>query len=174
MSIKELVEISRFYGADPDFLLAGGGNTSLKDGSILYVKASGYKLASISKEGFVKLDMYALNKIWTKNYSSDADSREKEVLKDLMNSRVRGEDKRPSVESLLHAVLPQKYIVHTHPALVNGITCSRKSRRMTGRLFGSRCMWVPSVNPGYVLAKLIKDMLEKHKKKHGTDLEIGT
>ncbi|MBM3701454.1 MAG: class II aldolase, partial [Actinobacteria bacterium] len=56
MSIKELVRISRFYGKDPSFLLAGGGNTSYKDNKYLYVKASGFKLASIGKDGFVKLE----------------------------------------------------------------------------------------------------------------------
>ncbi|GAG71654.1 unnamed protein product [marine sediment metagenome] len=125
MSIKELIKISRFYGKDPGFLLAGGGNTSFKDKSYIYVKASGFKLASIEEDGFVKLDRNALNQIWKKKYPANVDLREKQALKDLMNSRASGETKRPSVESLLHAVLPQKYIVHTHPTMVNGLTCSK-------------------------------------------------
>lgn len=168
MSIKELVEISRFYGKDPNFLLAGGGNTSFKDESYLYVKASGFKLASIGEDGFVKLDRNALDRIWEKEYPTDVDLREKHALKDLMDSRVKGETKRPSVESLLHAVLPQKYIVHTHPTMVNGLTCSKNGRRVAEQLFGIRCMWVTSVNPGYTLAKLIKTQMEEHKKKYKT------
>jgi len=166
MSIKELIKISRFYGKDPSFLLAGGGNTSFKDKRYLYVKASGFKLASIGKDGFVKLERNTLNRIWEKEYPADVDLREKQALKDLMDSRASGETKRPSVESLLHAVLPQKYIVHTHPTMVNGLTCSKDGRKIAEKLFGSRCMWVPSVNPGYILAKLIKTQLAEHEKKY--------
>jgi rhamnose utilization protein RhaD (predicted bifunctional aldolase and dehydrogenase) len=166
MSIKELVKISRFYGADPSFLLAGGGNTSFKDKRYLYIKASGFKLASIEEDGFVKLDRNALNRIWEKEYAVDVNLREKQALQDLMDSRVRGETKRPSVESLLHAMLPQKYVVHTHPTIVNGLTCSKSGRQITEKLFYSRCMWIPSVNPGYILAKLIKTQLAEHEKKY--------
>ncbi|GAH13640.1 unnamed protein product, partial [marine sediment metagenome] len=79
MSIKELIKISRFYGKDPSFLLAGGGNTSFKDKSYIYVKASGFKLASIEEDGFVKLDRNALNQIWKKKYPVDVDLREKQA-----------------------------------------------------------------------------------------------
>ena len=166
MSIKELVKISRFYGKDPSFLLAGGGNTSFKDKRYLYVKASGFKLASIGKDGFVKLERNALNRIWEKEYPADVDLREKQALQDLMDSRARGETKRPSVESLLHAVLPQKYVIHTHPTIVNGLTCSKNGRYIAEKLFHTQCMWVPSVNPGYILAKLIKTRLSEYKKKY--------
>ena len=166
MSIKELVKISRFYGADPGFLLVNGGNTSLKDKRYLYIKASGFKLAFIGENGFAKLDRNALNLIWEKEYPTDVDLREKQALQDLTNSRVKGETKRPSVESLLHAVLPQKYVIHTHPTIVNGLTCSKNGRQIAEQLFHSRCMWIPSVNPGYVLAKLIKTQLAEHEKKY--------
>lgn len=166
MSIKELVRISRFYGKDPSFLLAGGGNTSYKDDKNLYVKASGFKLASIGKDGFVKLERNALNRVWEKEYPADVDLREKQALQDLMDSRASGEEKRPSVESLLHAVLPQKYIVHTHPTIVNGLTCSKNGRQVAEKLFNTRCMWISSVNPGYILAKLIKTKLAEHEKKY--------
>ncbi len=172
MSIKELIKISRFYGKDPSFLLAGGGNTSFKDESYIYVKASGFKLASIEEDGFVKLDRNVLNRIWKKEYPANVDLREKQALKDLMDSRAKGETKRPSVESLLHAVLPQKYIVHTHPAIVNGLTCSKNGRYIAEQLFHTRCMWVPSVNPGYILAKLIKDHLVELEKKYKSLLDI--
>ena len=164
MSIKELVKISNFYGKNPNFLLAGGGNTSHKDDSYLYIKASGFKLASIGEGGFVKLDRNALNRIWKKEYPTDVDLREKQALMDLMNSRVEGETKRPSAETLLHAVLPQKYVVHTHPAIVNGLTCSKRGRWMAKQLFDTRCIWITSINPGYMLAKLIKTRLAEREK----------
>ncbi|GAG91143.1 unnamed protein product, partial [marine sediment metagenome] len=134
--------------------------------SYIYVKASGFELASIEEDGFVKLDRNALNQIWEKEYPANVDLREKQALKDLMNSRASGETKRPSVESLLHAVLPQKYIVHTHPTMVNGLTCSKNGCQIAEQLFHTRCMWVPSVNPGYILAKLIKIQLADHEKKY--------
>jgi len=168
MSIKELVKISRFYGKDPDFLLAGGGNTSFKDDKYLYIKASGFKLASIREDGFVKLNRNKLSRILEKKYPTDADLRERQVLKDLMDSRSKGETRRPSVESLLHDVLPQKYVVHTHPSMVNGLTCSKKGRRFAERLFHTCCMWINSVNPGYTLAKLIKTQMIRHEKKYKT------
>jgi len=162
-----LVKISRFYGKESGFLLAGGGNTSFKDKRYLYVKASGFSLASIREDGFVKLDRNALNRIWEKEYPADVDLREKQALKDLMDSRVGGREiKRPSVESLLHAVLPQKYVIHTHPTIVNGLTCSKNGCQMAKQLFNTRCMWISSVNPGYILAKAIKTQLTEHEKKY--------
>ena len=168
MGIKELVKISRFYGADPGFLLAGGGNTSFKDKRYLYIKASGFKLASIGEDGFAKLDRNALNRIWEKRYPANVDLREKQALQDLIDTRASGETKRPSVESLLHAVLPQKYVIHTHPTIVNGLTCSKSGRQIAEQLFHTRCMWIPLVNPGYILAKLIKTHLTVHEKKYNS------
>ena len=166
MGIKELVKVSRFYGENPDFLLAGGGNTSFKDERYLYIKASGFKLASIGENGFAKLDRNALNLIWRKEYPVDADLREKQALQDLMDARAGGETKRPSVESLLHAILPQKYVIHTHPTIVNGLTCSINGRLLSEQLFHTRCMWISSVNPGYVMAKAVKIRLVEHEKKY--------
>ena len=166
MGIKELVKVSRFYGVDPGFLLAGGGNTSFKDKRYLYIKASGFKLASIGEDGFVKLDRNALNRIWKKRYPANVDLREKLAIKDLIDSRIREEIERPSVESLSHAVLPRKYVIHTHPAMVNGLTCSKNGRRMAEQLFHTRCVWIPSVNPGYTLAKAIKIKLAEYEEKY--------
>lgn len=164
MSVKELVKISRFYGKDPNFLLAGGGNTSFKDERYLYVKASGFKLASIKEDGFVKLDRNALDRIWEKSYPTNVDLREKQALQDLMNSRVKGETKRPSVESLSHAAMPHKYVIHTHPAIVNGLTCSKDGRKVAEQLFDNRCVWISSVNPGYVMAKIVKSRLIEYER----------
>jgi rhamnose utilization protein RhaD (predicted bifunctional aldolase and dehydrogenase) len=172
MSIKELVKISRYYGKNRNFLLAGSGNTSFKDNGYLYIKASGFKLSSIGEDGFVKLDRNALDRIWKKEYPADVDLREKQALKDLMDSRVEGETKRPSAETLLHAVLPHKYVVHTHPAIVNGLTCGKNGRRMAEQLFDARYIWIAPINPGYMLAKLVKTMLEEQEKKCKTLQDI--
>jgi len=164
VDIKDLVKISHFNGKNPEYLIAGGGNTSLKEGKYIYVKASGVELASVSEDDFVKLRRDALDKIWKKEYPADAELRERAVLEDLMNSRAIGEKRRPSVESLFHALMPQKYIVHTHPAIVNGLTCSKNGARIAKKLFNERCIWISYVNPGYTLAKLAMSELMKLKK----------
>ncbi len=66
------------------------------------------------------------------------------------------------MEALLHALFPQAYVVHLHPALVNGMTCGQKGRESAEKLFGSRSVWVPVVNPGYILAKTVKDVIDRH------------
>ncbi len=166
MSIKELVEISRFYGKDPNFLMAGGGNTSFKDEKYIFIKASGFELASIKEDGFVKLNRNTLESILEKEYPTDINLREKIFLQELIASCANGETKRPSIESLLHAILPQKYIVHTHPALVNGLTCSKNGFYIAKKLFDYRYVWIPYVTPGYTLAKSVKNRLSVYQKKY--------
>ncbi|RLD33441.1 MAG: class II aldolase, partial [Bacteroidetes bacterium] len=121
-NMKELISLSHKYGADSDYVLAGGGNTSFKTDDLMVVKASGTELGNITKDGFVTLSMEKLRTIRTTKYPDNREEREERALEDLMNSRLPGQTGRPSVESLLHAIIPDKYVVHTHPALVNGLT----------------------------------------------------
>ena len=67
-SINDLVSISREFGADPKWVVAGGGNTSLKVDNVLYVKASGFPLATIDEGGFAKMDRDKLEAIWGSDY----------------------------------------------------------------------------------------------------------
>ena len=164
MSLKNLVAISRKYGADPDYVIAGGGNTSYKDEKTLYIKGSGTSLASIGAEDFVRMDRSSLRTIWQKQYPPDVATREQFVLQDLMAARFAGEEqKRPSVETMLHDLLPFAYVVHTHPALVNGLTCSRKGVAAVQDLFGADALWIPITNPGYILALRVQKALEEYK-----------
>ncbi len=169
MSLQELVSVSRRYGADPDYVVAGGGNTSFKDAGTLYVKGSGTSLAAIEAEGFVRMDRSALAAIWKKKYPDDSEERESAVLVDLMAARRSGEEaKRPSVETLLHDILPFAFVVHTHPALVNGLTCSARGEAATRELFGDEAIWIPSTNPGYILSKVVKDAMDAYSGWRGT------
>jgi rhamnose utilization protein RhaD (predicted bifunctional aldolase and dehydrogenase) len=168
MSIHELVSLSRRYGADRDFVVAGGGNTSWKTADHLFIKGSGTSLESIEAEGFVRMERAALSAIWTKAYPAESAARESAVLVDLMAARVVGEEKkRPSVETLLHDILPGAFVVHTHPALVNGVTCSARGEEAAKELFGDECLWIPSTNPGYVLSRVVKDAFEAHQRRTG-------
>ena len=165
--INALVAMSNKYGADEEFVLAGGGNTSYKTADTLYIKGSGTSLATITVDGFVKIDRAELEKIWSAKFSDVEAEREAQVLSMMMNSRKKGEEgKRPSVETLLHDLLPQKFVLHVHPALVNGITCSVDGERIAAELFPD-AVWVPSTKPGYILAALCREKLGEYEKSQG-------
>uniref|UniRef100_A0A7C3E3I9 Class II aldolase n=1 Tax=Gracilinema caldarium TaxID=215591 RepID=A0A7C3E3I9_9SPIR len=167
MSLEALVYLSRKYGADPNFVIAGGGNTSYKDNSTLYIKGSGTSLASITASDFVRMDRRALERMWHTTYPVDEAERERIVLQDLMNARLTGEDhKRPSVETMLHDLLPFAYVVHTHPAIVNGLTCSLQGEAYLRELFGEDPLWIPITNPGYMLSLRVKKELDLYKSQH--------
>lgn len=172
MSLDVLVEFSNRYGKNPAFVLAGGGNTSCKDEKNLYIKGSGTSLASITAEGFVKMDREKLGAIWTKAYSADAKEREAEVLSDLMASRCSGEEaKRPSVETLLHDLFPQKYVLHVHPSAVNAITCSKGAKETALAMFPD-AVWVNECEPGYILASNCRTMMMQYKAAAGHDAAV--
>ena len=166
MSLTSLITHSKRYGSDPSFVLLGGGNTSYKEGNILYVKASGYALGTIDESGFVRMDLGKLEHIWGKQYSSDDEAREDEVLKDMMDCRLEGETARPSVEALLHALLPFPYVIHFHPAMVNGLTCAQKGKEAVARLF-PEALWIELVKPGFILANTVRTRMAEQKRKTG-------
>jgi rhamnose utilization protein RhaD (predicted bifunctional aldolase and dehydrogenase) len=171
-NLKDLIAISREYGTDPRWVVAGGGNTSLKVDDVLYVKASGYPLATIGEEGFARMDRSKLAAIWSTDYPAGEDKaavaeRERLVLADMMAARMPGEDKRPSVEALLHDLLPWPLIVHLHPTLINGLTCGAKGKSLAEDIFRDAQEWIPLTDPGYVLAKKIRDALESRTARGG-------
>ena len=165
--LSRLVALSRRFGSDEEWVLAGGGNTSFKDGGTLYVKASGTSLGTIEASGFCSIDMARLDVLWRATYPEDAGERESAALADLMAARTKGETKRPSVETLMHGLFPQTYVVHTHPAAINGLTCGKEGRAAFDRLFGEEGIWVPFVDPGYVLAKTVRRALEEYRSRRG-------
>ncbi len=161
----DLVAVSREYGSDPKWVVAGGGNTSLKVDDILYIKASGFPLATIDEGGFTRMDRSKLAAIWNADYPAGDDTaavaeRESLVLADMMAACMPGEDKRPSVEALLHDLLPWPLIVHLHPTMINGLTCGMKGQAIAEEIFQEAQEWIPVTDPGYVLAKIIKEALE--------------
>lgn len=165
--INELIEMSNRYGSDAEYVLAGGGNTSCKDKGVLYIKGSGTSLATIREAGFVKMDTAKLAAMWTKDYGTDPAHAEKAVLRDMMDARLLGEeDKRPSVETLLHHLLPGKLVLHLHPALVNGLTCGRDGEKKAAELFPA-ALFMRATKPGYVLAVAARDACSGYQKKFG-------
>jgi NAD(P)-dependent dehydrogenase (short-subunit alcohol dehydrogenase family)/rhamnose utilization protein RhaD (predicted bifunctional aldolase and dehydrogenase) len=171
--LKDLLAISHHYGSDPEFLLAGGGNSSYKTDKHLYIKASGVSLAEIDEAGFVKLHRDRLAAMWDREYSSDPRQREAQVLEDLLAAREAGEEsKRPSVETLLHDLLAATYVLHTHPPLVNALTCSRQGERAARTILGDSMLWIPTVNPGYILARKTREAIRAYLQKHGKEPRV--
>lgn len=164
--ITELIAVSRRYGSDSRFVLLGGGNTSQKIDDVMYVKASGHALSTIGSDGFVAMSLPALDAIWGKTYPSDPAEREKLVLQDMMASRCEGESARPSVEALLHSLIPFTFVVHMHPAMVNGLTCSQSGKESMEKLF-EQALWIPLVNPGYILANVVREAQTSYEKQFG-------
>jgi len=174
MSLLQLVQISNRYGADEEYVLAGGGNTSYKENDVIYVKGSGTALATIKAEQFVKMDMLKLSAMLTKEYSQEDSTREAEALGDMMAARLLGEEnKRPSVEAILHAIFPQKFVCHTHPAIVNGLSCGKDGARDFQSVFGNNAVWVPLTKPGYILAAACRDLFDDYKEQTGKHPQIA-
>lgn len=170
--IRELIEISRYYGADKNYTLAGGGNTSFKNKEFIWIKASGAELATIDMEGFVQLRRDKVQLVGTRKYSDDPHTREGEVKVDLVAASITpGDGRRPSVETSFHEAISYAYVVHTHPTLTNALMCSRNAEKETRRLFGDEVMYI-SYAPGYALFMKLKSALELYKKEFNRDPHI--
>ncbi len=166
--LKDLVAISRHYGGDKSFVIAGGGNTSWKTDDVLYVKASGTYLGTIGEEGFVALNRHQLAAMSDKKYSGEAGAREAEVKSDLLKSRLAPElNQRPSVEASVHNVIPYAYIVHLHPTVVNGLLCANEASGAVKSMFGDEAVYIPYITPGYILFKTIEEKTKAHFEIHG-------
>ena len=173
MVLKQLVEFSNLYGSNEELVLAGGGNTSAKDGDIMYIKGSGTRLADITAEGFVKMSREKIAEIFTKTYPDNDKDREALSLADLMAAKLPGqENKRPSVETTLHSLFPQTFVLHLHPSLINGVTCAENGKETAKRLFGDAVLWIDPCKPGYTLAKKCFDTLKEYKESFGRDADI--
>ena len=105
------------------------------------------------------MDLAKLLEILDKEYPAEDREREAMFLADVSKAKLPGEEnKRPSVEALLHALFPQRYVLHLHPALVNGLTCGLDGEKIAGELFPD-AIWVEACRPGYTLAKLLSDKI---------------
>jgi NAD(P)-dependent dehydrogenase (short-subunit alcohol dehydrogenase family)/rhamnose utilization protein RhaD (predicted bifunctional aldolase and dehydrogenase) len=166
--VEQLIDISRRYGSDSRYVIAGGGNTSFKTADRLYVKASGHSLGTITEEGFAVLDRERLNLIATKQYSDNSIEREAQAAADLLSACI-SVGRKPSVETLLHNVISSQFVVHLHPTVINGLTSSVDVEAQTVRLFGSSVLYVPYSDPGYPLYKSVAAAVERYVAEHGCE-----
>jgi NAD(P)-dependent dehydrogenase (short-subunit alcohol dehydrogenase family)/rhamnose utilization protein RhaD (predicted bifunctional aldolase and dehydrogenase) len=171
--INELIEVSRYYGRKKEFVIAGGGNTSFKNETNLWIKASGVGLAEISENGFCVLDRIKLNQLPEMQFSEDSATREEEVKNALLSSRVDpSSGLRPSVETSLHNLFAYSYVVHTHMTLVNGLMCSNMAEQKSREIFGEKVLYIPYSDPGFVLFKIIADKIAEYKVKFLSDPKV--
>jgi rhamnose utilization protein RhaD (predicted bifunctional aldolase and dehydrogenase) len=175
--LAQLVEMSRELGVpERDYVILGEGNTSALVGEDRYlVKASGFQLHQIQPQGFVELYLELVLALLKR-----ADADETEVSRQLSLAKVDASVQvRPSIEATLHALMyaltGAAFVGHTHPTAVNAVLCARDCQQvLEGRLFpdhivfcGKVPAFVPYIEPGVPLAKLVKQTLEKHLDVHG-------
>lgn len=173
MSLQKLAEMSNKYGRNPEYVLAGGGNTSYKDENYLYVKGSGTSLATIKPEEFVMMERKGLAEMMTKTYPEEDALRESMALEDLMASRhITHMNRRPSVETSLHDLFPYSFVLHLHPSLVNGLTCGKEGAKYCESLFAGKAVWIPITKPGYILAKVCKEAMDAFAAENGAAPKI--
>lgn len=169
--LQQLVEISQFYGKDKQYVIAGGGNTSMKTADKIWIKASGFALSDITEEGFAMLDRGKLEKILRGAYAEDPFQREREIKDDLAASNFT-KDRRPSVETSLHDLIQYKFVVHLHPTLVNGLMCGNEAAVHVSKLFGEKALYIQYTDPGYILFKEVEKQLQLYREKAGKDPAI--
>jgi rhamnose utilization protein RhaD (predicted bifunctional aldolase and dehydrogenase) len=145
-ALEDLAALSRRYGADPAYVFLGGGNTSFKTEELLYIKPSGVALATIQAAEFIGMDRAALRRLLTRRLPADVWEREAAVKAHMLEAVRPAGAGRPSVEAPLHEAIATPFVVHLHPAWVNGMTCARWPRRWP-RASPTR-LPPPGVSPG--------------------------
>lgn len=169
--LEQLIDISRKYGSDSRFVIAGGGNTSFKTEDKIWVKASGSSLATITEEGFAVLDRAKLNRMSEKIYSEVAAEREEQVKNDLADATLT-KGKRPSVETSMHNAILYPFVIHLHPTLVNGLMCANDAERRLFELFGEKNVYIPYTDPGYVLFKKVEDAIKDYRARFSEEPKV--
>lgn len=155
------VYTSRLLGRDHTLVLHGGGNTSVKvvekdifgeDEDLLYVKGSGWDLVTIEAQGFTPVRLGPVRRLADLPVLSDP-----QMVAELAKQIVRPGAPAPSVETILHALLPYKYVDHTHADAVLAVTNTRDGEARIRDLYGDDVVVVPYVMPGFDLARLCRE-----------------
>lgn len=162
------VYTSRLLGRDPTLVLHGGGNTSVKirqtnavgeEEDILYVKGSGWDLINIEEKGFAPVRMAHLLKLATLPTLSDP-----AMVNELKTHMTDASAPTPSVETILHAILPYTYVDHTHADAIVTITNTAMGEARIREIYGSRVVIIPYIMPGFDLAKLCAEIFPREVK----------
>ena len=147
------VYTSNLLGSCSDLVLHGGGNTSVKinisNVDILYVKGSGWDLSSIKEEGFAPVALNVLLKMAQEETLSD-----KDMVHEQKQAMINKNAPNPSVEAILHAIIPFKYVDHTHADSIVTISNTKKGKEYIQKIFPNFLI-IPYVMPGFILAKTV-------------------
>ncbi len=169
------VYTSRLVGQDEHLVLHGGGNTSVKsigrdlygeEVAVLHVKGSGWDLGDIEPAGLPAVKLEPLRKLRTLESLSDEDM-VAEVRRVLLDASAPN----PSVEALLHAFLPHRFIDHSHADAILALTNQLDGEQRIQEMYGERVAWVPYIMPGFALAKSAAEILEANPNVEGLVLE---
>jgi rhamnose utilization protein RhaD (predicted bifunctional aldolase and dehydrogenase) len=164
--LHTIVKLSHEFGSK-DYVKGGGGNTSVKNETTLWVKPSGTTLAGLAAETFVAMNRARINELYEVEPPADAALRE-ELVKNRMAVAVENDAGRPSVEAPLHNVFEARFVVHTHPCAVNGLTCAKGGEAACKTMFPA-ALWVEYIDPGYTLCMEVRQRIKAYKAANGTE-----
>lgn len=158
------VYTSRLLGRNPDLVLHGGGNTSVKAAvtdvfgdpvEVLYVKGSGWDLATIEAPGFAPVRLDVLQRMAALPELSDP-----EMVRAQRAAMTDPNAPNPSVEAILHAIIPFRFVDHTHADAVVTVCNTPGGAQRIEEIYGDRVLVVPYVMPGFILARKICEMTQ--------------
>lgn len=156
---------SRLLGSNEDLVMHGGGNTSVKamtqdffgnELEVLYVKGSGWDLKTIEKPGFPAIKLKETRMLANLETLSDTD-----MTKQLRALMLDPTAPSPSVEAILHAILPATFIDHTHTDAVVTLSNNPQGEAILSKLYPD-CMVLPYVMPGFILSKQVNDAIKQN------------
>jgi rhamnose utilization protein RhaD (predicted bifunctional aldolase and dehydrogenase)/NAD(P)-dependent dehydrogenase (short-subunit alcohol dehydrogenase family) len=159
------VSTSRLLGRDKSLVLHGGGNTSVKltektllgdEEEILYVKGSGWDLEKIEEAGYSPVRLAHLKRLAELPALSDT-----QMVNELVTHMTRASAPVPSVEAILHAILPFKFVDHTHADAVVTITNTADGEARIREIYGDEVVVIPYVMPGFDLARRVAERFPK-------------
>ncbi|MBT9458338.1 MAG: bifunctional aldolase/short-chain dehydrogenase [Burkholderiaceae bacterium] len=162
---------ARLLGGDPSLVLHGGGNTSVKlrqrdvfgdEVEVLCVKGSGWDLAKIEPTGHPAVRLDPLRRLRQLAQLSDPD-----MVNVLRLNLLDCNAPTPSVETLLHAYVPARYIDHTHAVAAMVIADQPDSEALCEQIYGERLIWIPYVMPGFELAQVVARAVEARPEAQG-------
>jgi rhamnose utilization protein RhaD (predicted bifunctional aldolase and dehydrogenase)/NAD(P)-dependent dehydrogenase (short-subunit alcohol dehydrogenase family) len=163
--LAQRVYTSRLLGSDHALVLHGGGNTSVKvrernlfgeEEDILYVKGSGWDLETIEPAGFAPVRLDAVRRLATLTKLSDT-----QMVQQLRAAMTDPSAPTPSVETILHALLPHPFVDHTHADALLAITSSESGPERVREIYGDSVVIVPYVMPGFDLARVVAEQLSR-------------
>ena len=166
---------TRLLGGDPALVLHGGGNTSVKarmpdllgiEADVLCVKGSGWDMGTIEPAGLPAVRLAALHQLLARDEVSDED-----MVRIQRANLLDPMAPNPSVETLLHAFLPHKFVDHTHANAIVSLVDQDNSAELCGEVYGERMGFVPYVMPGFQLAKDASAVFRRDPKVEGFILD---